>query len=653
MSWIQKLYETYENCQSMVGVVNGENKVPLLPICHNTQQAQIEIVIDQDGNFKRARVVSKVDARTIIPCTESSGGRTSGEAPHPLCDKLQYVAADYEKYGGDKAHYFASYRDELSRWCESEYGHIKAKAVLKYVQKGKVIEDLVNYKVLYLSPDKKILKTWEKVTKENTPDIFKVSGSMGPADSFVRWIVEAHGEENVIVWTDLSLYESWIKYYLSTRGNLALCYVQGKETLVADQHPRNIRRDGDSAKLMSSGISKNKNGTEKVNDKAGFTFLGRFSNPKQACNVSIDVSHKAHNVLRWLINRQSYKRDSQVIVAWATSGDEIPDPLADPFSLLGLDTEQFNSESSLSSVSTAQDFALKLNKKIAGYSTTLDNTSEVVVMGLDSATPGRMAITYYRELTESDFLSKLDYWHRTCCWIHDYRTKELVEAKTGKKKRIAVRFVGAPAPNDIAEAAYGNKVDDKLRKTTVERILPCIIDEQKIPRDLVESTVRRASNRVGMKDFEWNKTLSIACALYKKYREKEDFNMVLDTNRKTRDYLYGRLLALADSMEQWALKKAGENRQTTAARLMQRFSDHPFSTWRTIELSLNPYKARLGGASINMQSKISEVVAMFDPEEFISDKSLSGEFLLGYHCQREALWDKGNKAKDNDLGNLD
>ena len=26
--------------------------------------------------------------------------------PHPLCDKLQYIAADYQQYGGSKSHVF-------------------------------------------------------------------------------------------------------------------------------------------------------------------------------------------------------------------------------------------------------------------------------------------------------------------------------------------------------------------------------------------------------------------------------------------------------------------------------------------------------------------------------------------------------------------
>ena len=90
MSWLQKLYLTAQNCESMIGSATNDEAVPLLPICHTTQKAHIEVVIDQDGCFKRAKVIPKDQARTIIPCTERSSGR-SGSKPetHPLSDKLQ------------------------------------------------------------------------------------------------------------------------------------------------------------------------------------------------------------------------------------------------------------------------------------------------------------------------------------------------------------------------------------------------------------------------------------------------------------------------------------------------------------------------------------------------------------------------------------
>jgi len=627
---MQKLYETYENCQSLIGKVASEREVPLLPTCHTTQKAQIEIVIDQNGDFRRARIVPKDEARTIIPCTESSGGRTSGEASHPLCDKLQYVAQDYTKYGGDKKSYFASYQAGLENWCKSESGHPKAQAVLKYIQKGRVVEDLIRSKTLVTGVDRKLIEKPEKRDK-NVPDIFKVLKDQ--TEAFVRWEVEIPGDSCSRVWEDKALWVSWIRYYSNTKQNKALCYVTGEELSLADQHSAKLRNDGDKAKLISS------------NDASGFTFRGRFEDANQACGVGFEVSQKAHSALRWLISRQGYRSGDQAIVAWATSGKQIPDPLSDPLSILG-EEELAMDDSDV--VSTAQNIALKFNKKMAGYKADLGDTSGVVVMGLDSATPGRMAITFYRELTGSDFLSRIEQWHETCAWVHDYR---FTENKGNKKtRRTYLRFVGAPAPRDIVEATYGNRVDDKLKKATVERLLPCIIDGQKIPRDIVDSAVRRASNRAGIEGWEWNKTLSIACALFRKLNEKEGYSMALDESRKTRDYLYGRLLALADSLEQWALNKAGENRQTNAARLMQRFADRPYSTWKTIELSLAPYKARLGGQSHKRQALIDKVHSMFSsPEDYTSDKKLSGEFLLGYHCQSEALRQKGSNTSENEL----
>lgn len=651
MSWIQKLYETYENCQSMIGVGLDENEVPLLPICHTTQKAQIEVIIDQNGVFKRAKVIPKDEARTVVPCTESSGGRSGKKPePHPLCDKLQYIAKEFSDYGGEVTSGYSKnpeephekYEETLANWCTSQHSHPKARAVLKYIENGSVIQDLVDYRILFVDSDGKLLKTWDGESEKDTPDIFKLlpgkenikTGEIEnwQADAFIRWAVEIPNDPQAAAWTDLSLFDSWIQYYSLTKESNVLCYVTGTERSAADQHPAKIRNDGDKAKLISS------------NDTSGFTFRGRFLTAEQACGVGFEVTQKAHNALRWLINRQGYKRGDQAIVAWDTSGKEIPDPMADSFSILEIEAMESDSEPS---ASTAQELALKLNKKIAGYSTELGKTDRIVVMGLDSATPGRMAISFYRELAGSDFLKRIEDWHKTCCWIHDYLSREIIDTQTGKKRTMHIRFVGASAPKDITEAAYGNRVDDKLRKTTVERILPCIIDGQKLPRDLVESTVRRASNRVGLENWEWNKALSIACALYKKYHEEEDFDMALDESRNTRDYLYGRLLALADSIEEWALNDSGEKRQTNAARLMQRFADRPYNTWRTLELALGPYKARLGAKAAKRLQLISEVIAMFMPDDFITDKKLSGEFLLGYHCQREALRKKGSEEEQS------
>jgi len=125
--------------------------------------------------------------------------------------------------------------------------------------------------------------------------------------------------------------------------------------------------------------------------------------------------------------------------------------------------------------------------------------------------------------------------------------------------------------------------------------------------------------------------------------------MALEEKRTTRDYLYGRLLAIADDIERIALKLGDEKRLTTAARLMQRFADRPFSTWRNIELGLQPYMQRLQasrtGFLVNRKKELDFVQNAFLADDYTSDKPLSGEFLLGYHCQIQ-YW-RNNKSDNH------
>ena len=124
--------------------------------------------------------------------------------------------------------------------------------------------------------------------------------------------------------------------------------------------------------------------------------------------------------------------------------------------------------------------------------------------------------------------------------------------------------------------------------------------------------------------------------------------MALERDRKTRDYLYGRLLALAEHLESRALYVAGEKRETNAGKLMQRFAERPYTTWLNIETSLTPYRVRLRakrpGFLQSVGKEIDDVVSSFGAEDFLSDRRLTGEFLLGYHCQRAELWSRPSEG---------
>ncbi|MDO9270676.1 MAG: type I-C CRISPR-associated protein Cas8c/Csd1 [Methylobacter sp.] len=657
MSWMEKLYQTYE-----AGILLDLPQAQLpMPTSHTLQNAHINIVIDGEGNFKRASVLEKT--QIVLPATESSASRSSGEAPHPLADKLQYVAKDYRDYGGKKKAYFDSYKKQLQAWCESDHGHDKVKAVYRYIEKGTVIQDLLAHNIVFVDPDNSLLNQWNSDTGE-TPALFKVlpkeKGMLDQGSALVCWTVEKDSDPNTDTWKDASIQASWIAYDTSDSSNMGLCFITGNDQTLSTKHPAKIRHSGDKAKLISS------------NDSSGYTYRGRFIDDAEACGIGFDVSQKAHNALSWLIARQGFRNGDQAYVSWAVSGKPIPEPLQDTWSLLhetdeyDLDEVDENSEpdqelSQDHSRDLGQSFAFQLKKRLAGYAAKLSPSEQIIIMGIDSATPGRMGVIYYRELSSHDFLSRLETWHTEFAWPQRHNAE--IADNTGKKPKTKVIWpISSPVPMAITKAAYGENVPDNLKKKVIERLMPCIIDGQPLPWDLVVSCVRKATNRIGYTgdmQWLWEKNLGIACALYKGYHhrhpdlnQRRDYAMALEENYHSRDYLYGRLLAIAERIEEVALNIGGENRPTTAARLMQRFADRPFETWRTIYKALDPYMQRLrvsrAGFLNNQQKELGAVSDAFAIEDFNSNAPLSGEFLLGYHCQRQKQRNKTENPSQGD-----
>ena len=654
MSWMAKLYDTYE---AGMALELPDNEKPM-PISHTFQNAHVNIVIDGNGIFKRASVLEKT--QIVLPATEKSAGRSSGEAPHPLADKIQYIAEDYAHYKGTKKPYFEGYKKQLGDWCDSPFSNSKVRAVYHYIVEGNVIKDLIDAQLFFVDEKNQLLQKWPfGVDEDNpTPLIFKVlpkeKGKIEMGSALVCWTVEEQGNPQSETWTDPGTQQSWIKYNSMTTGTKGLCFISGTEQSLAVNHPAKLRHTGDKAKLISA------------NDTSGFTFRGRFTNGAQSVGIGREITQKSHNALSWLIARQGYRNGDQVYIAWAVSGKTIPKPLMDPWTELSnkvrLQQEAVEStaQNKDHSIDLGEFFANQFNKYLAGYRVTLEATEQIIVMGLDSATPGRMGIIYYRELFASEFLDRLQAWHTEFAWPQRH-TRAYPDPKNRKKIiRETVWPESSPVPRNIADAAYGNilKSNKTLAKNILERILPCIVDGHPFPKDIMVAAVHRASNRNNCEKWEWERNLGIACALFKGFylrhpdkQQRREYTMALEKENSSRDYLYGRLLAVAEKIEEIALNVAGENRPTNGARLMRRFADRPFSTWRNIELSLQPSMQRLQGQRAgfltNKKKELDQILTLFSPEDFTSDKPLTGEFLLGFHCQTQ-YWRNIDSAQNED-----
>ena len=649
MSCMQKLYWTYENILEQCVTDDAE---PLTPVGHTIQNAHIIIVIDGQGNFQTARVMPPKTA-ILLPATESSENRTSGEAPHPLADKIQYVAKDYVDYGGEKKAYFDGYLKQLKAWCESPFAHPKVQAVLNYVAKGRVVADLVEAGIFQLGSGNKVLNKWE--AEGDAPSIFsalpKTKGEIEFGSALVCWQVEIAGDVHSQTWTDKTIQQSWADYAASEKAEKGFCLVQGEEAVISTMHPAKLRHTGDKAKLISS------------NDTGGYTFRGRFATAEEAASVSADVSAKAHSALRWLISRQGIRNGDQVTVSWAISGKPVPSPMKDISSEIDWDnldisavgnpdeiakqTSSENSEPSPDwSANIGRAAAQIIKKKLHGYQAELKAHEQISLIMLDSATPGRMALTYYQEFLPADYFANLDAWIDDFSWYQRYS----IEVPNGKKtdKRTQWRFV-PPSPYSIAETVYGKSLSDTLKKQLYARLLPVIAGGTSvlIPEDLVRQSFQAACNPNGCENWEWQRNIGVACALYKGWRarhhdlsQRRTYPMSLDTQNRSRDYLYGRLIAQAESMEWYALYlqngKKTPTRATNAERYFQQFAQRPYSTWRNLASEkLVPYQNYLTSQGKDFYKQaIGEIMELFQRDDYVCDDKLSGEFLLGYHCQK-------------------
>ncbi len=634
VSWINDLYLTYENNEDRVAE-DLSAKAILLPIAHSTQNAQIEIVISKEGEFVRAYSIAKGDAITIIPVTEDSAARGNGNNPHYLEDKLEYIAGDYEQYTGvnntDKYNKFLSF---LIKWSESSYTTMQVQAIRTYIAKASVIKDLVQAKVLEEEQGQLTDKKIEAIAQK---------------EAFVRFSIQPYTIEDTnkeeAVYKDKELFKSYVKYYVSQQEDVDLCYASGEVIPCSTKHPSKIRHSGDKAKLISA------------NDTSGYTYRGRFSESSQIASIGYETSQKAHNALRWLIAKQGFSIGELVIVAWEISGKEIISPTEDTDEcLFGDEKDEI--------ITTNEAYAKKLELAAKGYKQHLNNQAEIVVMGLEAATTGRLSISFYKKMMGSTFMENILEWHRTCFWRHHYKKKE--------DEKGYRWFVGAPSPRDIAIAAFGGR-NDKLIKATIERILPCIIDKKDIPQDIVKAAVARASNPNGFENgYEHMKAVSVACALVRKHRydrsnnrnqkKGEEWEMALDRTNTDRSYVYGRLLGAAQKLEEMALYYSGETNRTTAAeRFCQQFVRKPRKTWKIINDQLRPYMAKLKAmdnredkANSKASSKswyIKELRNIYDlisEEDFMKEEPLSEVYLLGYNCQLNS-YDKNDKDKQQDL----
>lgn len=577
MGLLQKALETYDAMEQLAGIY-VEGKEPLAPIGHIITKAQIEVTIDAVGHFVSAQPADK-DRKIIIPVTEESSGRTSSPAAHPLCEQLGYLL-------GQDGNKFALYKQGLERWVQSEYSHPKAAAVLSYICRATLREDL---SAAGLSTEK------EK--------------------DMVCWRVVGCGtDDSPAVWEDVSLMQSYTAWYLSQQdGEKQLCMLTGEDSIITWQHLKGAFSLNGNAKIISA------------NDSSNYTYRGRFFEPEEAASLGYTASQKAHNALKWLISTQGVIQGKRAFVAWNPQGKRIPKPTLPLFS--------FADESP--SLPTYVNYRNDLRRKLAGYQAELEANDQVIIAAFDAATTGRLAITYYNELLGSDFLERLAYWEESCCWPY-------TSSSISSPSLASIIDFAFGTPRGAPESV---RADEAVVAGNMQRLLSCRIDQAAFPLDIMRALVTRAGNMQVYSKANRRKLLYTACAVIRKYHidhNKEEFDLALEPKRMDRSYQWGRLLAVMEKIERDTYD-ADEKRETNAIRLQSVFVQRPgyaakivmdqlkTAYYPRLSVGLRRYYDRLIG-------EIMEMLSQFDASDY--GKPLTETYLPGYYLQKNAFYTK-------------
>ncbi len=640
MGWMQKLCDVYD-VVSRVEIPKENNHPQLVRVGFTKKKVGYVVTVTANGEFSSVNELGKDNCECVVPTTPEAETRTTSK-PDLLADKLKYFVEE----AGNPNPMLDQYLEQLADWCAQPEAPQCLKILYVYLSKRTLLTDLHGA----LPRELKLHK------KEGEKD-FK-----GPdAQTIICFSVEEDASHEMRLWERKDVRDSWSAYYERSYyecSKKALCYATGEMLSVLDNHRH--PKVQNKAKLISA-----------KDEGYPFRYKGRFVEDGSAATVSAYASARAHRALQYLMDNQglSFRKFGLNIVAWNVQTDVIPVPLHE-----GDSAEDEDEDRSVKLPDTFEKYAQTLCAAAKGTGRTAktfenciadlvdgkNRSSSVVIMSMVAATDGRMSIDYYQELPDDLYVDRLTDWYRSCCWTYWDKESRKYIVRTPMPLAIADAIMGTASVRRAKEDQKCQKSDAKQLRALYKRLLSCIVDGEPLPRNFLKSAVCRAEipltfcNRDNeWQRFEWETCMRTACALIRRSRfdaltleERKDPESYLpsdklDKNNRNRDYLYGRLLALADLVDVEAAEDSRSRKlPTNAVRLMQRFVQRPGDTWLLLHGKILPCLGSLGNENRanGFMCSFGEIESLFSLEDRESAAALGEEFLLGYLAQRRDFY---------------
>ena len=611
MSWLTSLSETYDNFYEGAYEQTGER---IVPVGFITKDVLFTVLLDADGNFHSA---VRNEKKTIqIPSSPDAAARTGPPTPFPLYDELRYMAGDLsEMLGQPFEAYFESCITSLREWSQAEGAPAVLKTLIGYLERKTLAGDL---------------KTAGYITDKDL-------GSKSALEKLYKGIVEFQvydsKEQKYIGIAEMpEVQNDWSKRLIDSMGNSGLCYASGGTTAITDIHPKLFG----NTKLISSKDA------QRI-----FQYKGRFDSANDACMIGYETSEKAHNTLRWLLNRQGFRKFSLQFVAWSKECYDVIQPDND-LAFLGLEPEI--------RLDTAEEYSKFLSARIAGYQKrkAYEPSNQVVLMGLEAATPGRISINYYDEINGREYLDRLERWYESCLWRiswYDKDRKRHTDVITPSIEAIGNAVFGRDAMMSAKRDVRDEKSGTKQIRHFYLNMLACVSGGRRAPIGYAMTAYHRVLKPQSFRDRngswqrnDWIDCMGVTLAMLKSADTKEEYNVALNEKETDRSYLYGRLTAVADVVESRVLRDTDSERMTNAVRLFTVMQQRPATTWLNLEQKLKPYFGKLNASSSAWYKRLIDSIFELGNDITGDNSPLSPRFVEGYHNQRYVLL---NKKKEN------
>ena len=656
MTLMNALLETYDFALENNLVDNFKLSIDgqsLIPIYHSNKRNKdndiFELTIDNKSNAISGRFLDE-DEIIIFPITEDSITRSGSKiAPHAISDELSYLSKEIQPQKNEV--YMAGVQElleyEENNNCES------FRIIGNYIIKNRILDDfLKNYlgATDYQIDDKFALK----FNIQNDKDKI-VEKSLNLNKVFITFKLSKEFVGDVSLTRDVNLHNFYLGFVRNKNkqsDNVLYCDLTGKFDYCVERHRGVIG----NAKMIS--ISNNDE-----------TYYGRFKNGSDIYRVSYEASQKVHNMLKYLLENKKHTQyigENAYIVNWLSSdlekgGIELISDLDDE------DDFEDVEEETMSSI--GENISYKLGKYFSGKAEGFSSESDFYVLIVEKISNGRVSIKYFRNLSRSEAYERVMNWYESTRWkFYDIeRTPSIYQI---------VNFVYGQEKEDRNNKVYLSCENKKLSRSTIERLIPCIIDSQKIPKDITRTAFYKLSNKQSYKK-KWDAALNIGCSLIKKYKNDYE-NIKIDPNKisevkeleESRSFYYGKLMAIYEKIELDAIRgRTGEDsgkgksqRITNSDRLWNSMIRTPERTRFILESKIKPYmnvlKKNSPGIYVNHDKLITNItlkIISLNESELINKGSLNEDFILGYYYQKNEFYkrkdiesEKSNSKNDNE-----